>query len=167
MVLAVVVHWLSCPVKVMWDLPRAGIKSISSALAGRFLTTGPPGKPRKFYFLIFAPNTKHLTYMLCEEEKGCVWRQHIVLRSCSSGTGCPKGGHILCLPQCCWVLGTIAALEMATGNQRKIMMNSLSHTFISISISSVSLTHTHTHTHISNKQHLEDWCPQGRREEQC
>ena len=85
--------------------------------------------------------------MLCEEEKGCVWRQHIVLRPCSSGTGRPKGGHILCLPQCCWVLGNIAALEMATGNQRKIMMNSLSHTFISISISSVSLTHTHTPTH--------------------
>ena len=28
----------------MWDLPRLGIKPMSSALAGRFLTTGPPGK---------------------------------------------------------------------------------------------------------------------------
>ena len=36
---------------------------------------------------------------------------------------------------------------MATGNQRKITMNSLSHTFISTSVSSVSLIHTHTHTH--------------------
>ena len=28
----------------MWNLPRAGIKPMSSALAGRFLTTGPQGK---------------------------------------------------------------------------------------------------------------------------
>ena len=27
-----------------WDLPRPGIKPVSPALAGRFLTTGPPGK---------------------------------------------------------------------------------------------------------------------------
>ena len=29
----------------MWDLPRPGIKRMSPALAGGFLTTGPPGKP--------------------------------------------------------------------------------------------------------------------------
>jgi len=29
----------------MWELPRAGIKPMSPALAGRFLTTGPAGKP--------------------------------------------------------------------------------------------------------------------------
>ena len=29
----------------MWDLPRPGIEPVSSALAGRFLTTAPPGKP--------------------------------------------------------------------------------------------------------------------------
>ena len=28
----------------MWDLPGPGIKPVSSALVGRFLTTGPPGK---------------------------------------------------------------------------------------------------------------------------
>ena len=28
----------------MWDLPRPGIKAMSPALAGRFLTTGPSGK---------------------------------------------------------------------------------------------------------------------------
>ena len=28
----------------MWDLPGQGIKSVSSALAGRFSTTRPPGK---------------------------------------------------------------------------------------------------------------------------
>ena len=29
----------------MWSLPEPGIEPLSSALAGGFLTTGPPGKP--------------------------------------------------------------------------------------------------------------------------
>ena len=29
----------------MWDLPRPGLKPVSPALAGGFLTTEPPGKP--------------------------------------------------------------------------------------------------------------------------
>ena len=28
----------------MWDLSRPGIEPVSPALAGRYLTTGPPGK---------------------------------------------------------------------------------------------------------------------------
>ena len=31
----------------MWDLPRPGLEPVSPALAGRFLATAPPGKPRK------------------------------------------------------------------------------------------------------------------------
>ena len=34
----------------IWNLPGLGIKPVFPALAGEFLTTGPPGKPR--YFLI-------------------------------------------------------------------------------------------------------------------
>ena len=34
----------------MWDLPGPGLEPVSPALAGRFLTTAPPGKPR-FMFL--------------------------------------------------------------------------------------------------------------------
>ena len=30
----------------MWDLPRPGIEPVCPALAGGFLTTGPPGKPK-------------------------------------------------------------------------------------------------------------------------
>ena len=30
----------------MWDLPRPGLEPVSPALAGRFLTTAPPGKPQ-------------------------------------------------------------------------------------------------------------------------
>ena len=29
----------------MWDLPRSGLEPVSPALAGRFSTTAPPGKP--------------------------------------------------------------------------------------------------------------------------
>ena len=32
----------------MWDLPRPGLKPASPALAGRFSTTAPPGKPLLF-----------------------------------------------------------------------------------------------------------------------
>ena len=31
-----------------WDLPRPGLQPVSPALAGRFSTTEPPGKPPKF-----------------------------------------------------------------------------------------------------------------------
>ena len=36
----------------MWDLPRPGLEPVSPALAGRFSTTAPPGKPLFFYLLI-------------------------------------------------------------------------------------------------------------------
>ena len=34
----------------MWDLPRPGLEPMSPALAGRFPTTAPPGKPCFFFF---------------------------------------------------------------------------------------------------------------------
>ena len=43
----------------MWDLPRSGTELISSALAGGFFTTEPPGKPQRGVFLFL---TKGLTY---------------------------------------------------------------------------------------------------------
>ena len=35
----------------MWNLPRPGLEPVSPALAGRFLTTAPPGKPETPVFL--------------------------------------------------------------------------------------------------------------------
>ena len=32
----------------MWDLPRPGLEPVFPALAGRFSTTAPPGKPCSF-----------------------------------------------------------------------------------------------------------------------
>ena len=34
----------------MWDSPRPGLEPVSPALAGRFSTTAPPGKPRNMDF---------------------------------------------------------------------------------------------------------------------
>ena len=44
----------------MWNLRRPGIELVSSALAGRFLTTGPPGKSENHMF--YDP-----IYMICLE----------------------------------------------------------------------------------------------------
>ena len=35
----------------MWDFPRPGLEPMSPALAGRFSTTEPPGKPLGFVFV--------------------------------------------------------------------------------------------------------------------
>ena len=39
----------------MWDLLGSGIKPMSTALAGGFFTTEPPGKPLKFYLFGHTP----------------------------------------------------------------------------------------------------------------
>ena len=40
----------------MWDLPRPGLEPVSPALAGRFSTTAPPGKPNPFTFKVIIDN---------------------------------------------------------------------------------------------------------------
>ena len=37
----------------MWDLPRPGLEPVSPALAGRFSTTAPPGKPGAVFWVGF------------------------------------------------------------------------------------------------------------------
>ena len=49
----VVAHGFSCPEACGILVPRPGIKPMSPALAGGFLTTGPPGKsarPPQWFF---------------------------------------------------------------------------------------------------------------------
>ena len=36
----------------MWDLPGPGLEPVSPALAGRFLTTAPPGKSLYLVFVV-------------------------------------------------------------------------------------------------------------------
>ena len=39
----------------MWDLPGPGLKAMSPALAGRFLTSVPPGKSLTYFLYTFNP----------------------------------------------------------------------------------------------------------------
>ena len=41
----------------MWDLPGTGLKPVSPALAGRFLSPAPPGKP--YVALLKLPQAQH------------------------------------------------------------------------------------------------------------
>ena len=45
------------PLRGMWDLPRPGLKPVSPALASRFSTTAPPGKPYVLDFYHVVGNT--------------------------------------------------------------------------------------------------------------
>ena len=43
----------------MWDLPGPGLEPVSPALAGRFLTTAPPGKPPGGFLTTVLPGKSH------------------------------------------------------------------------------------------------------------
>ena len=43
----------------MWDPLKQGIKTMSPALAGRFLTIGLPGEPQMFFFGLVGPLPQH------------------------------------------------------------------------------------------------------------
>ena len=47
------------PLRGMWDLPRPGLEPVSPALAGRFSTTAPPGKPYTFFLIFFSIMVYH------------------------------------------------------------------------------------------------------------
>lgn len=47
----------------MWDLPGQGIEPVSSALTGRFLTTGPPRKSWK-WFLTHRKNSERNSHIV-------------------------------------------------------------------------------------------------------
>ena len=51
--LSSMVHGLGCSVACGWDLPGPGLEPVSPVLAGRFLTTAPPGKPLEGDFFFF------------------------------------------------------------------------------------------------------------------
>ena len=41
-------YWSQLPFPSPGDLPNSGIRSVSPALAGKFFTTEPPGKPQYY-----------------------------------------------------------------------------------------------------------------------
>ena len=44
----------------MWDPPRPGLEPVSPALASRFSTTAPPGKPQTLFFKVSSTRTIQL-----------------------------------------------------------------------------------------------------------
>ena len=61
----------------MWDLPRPGLEPVSAALAGRFSTTAPPGKPPHFsLFSIFPVLLNKFTLPPRRGGLRKIWRQN-------------------------------------------------------------------------------------------
>ena len=58
----------------MWDLPRPGLEPVTPALAGRFSTTAPPGKPNKGRLLQAATKKKRATTEKWQEKNDFVPR---------------------------------------------------------------------------------------------
>ena len=61
----------------MWDLPRPGLEPVSPALAGRFSTTAPPGKPQNMILYWGPPTTPScspflLLHLSLSEEVGAI-----------------------------------------------------------------------------------------------
>ena len=49
----------------MWDLPRPGLEPVSPALAGRFSTTAPPGKPLLAIFEVKSTTVADCIFQRC------------------------------------------------------------------------------------------------------
>ena len=58
------------PLRGMWDLPRPGLEPVFPALAGRFPTTAPPGKPFSAFISLVCRSTRRFQ---TEKEK----RKHL------------------------------------------------------------------------------------------
>ena len=81
----------------MWDLPRPGIKLISSALAGGFLTTGPPEK--SCINFVTCPNGVLYCFQSRTWTKTtrCIWSSCLLKVKVSLAKLCPT----LCNPMDC------------------------------------------------------------------
>ena len=75
----------------MWDLPRPGLEPVSPALAGRFSTTAPPGKPPYWFLKIIYSDRngllreKYIYLEIASIEK--ILFSELILRNLSSQTG--------------------------------------------------------------------------------
>ena len=77
----------------MWDPPRPGLEPVSPALAGRFSTTAPPGKPRAH---AFGDRVAREPSLVWTERGPRLWGCGLCLRSADSaaGPGPPGSGPL-------------------------------------------------------------------------
>ena len=71
----------------MWDLPRPGLEPASPALAGRFSTTAPPGKPWALFHMhlldIWVSSFVKCTQVFCLFFKNWIaWFLKLISRNC-------------------------------------------------------------------------------------
>ena len=64
----------------MWDLPRPGLEPMSPALAGRFSTTAPPGKPHPLIFSLYV--SLSLKWVTCRQR---IYRSYFCIHSAVYG----------------------------------------------------------------------------------
>ena len=55
----------------MWDLPGSGMEPVSPALAGKFLSTVPPGKLQQFFLMVMDPVGQQLGWGMMERDYFC------------------------------------------------------------------------------------------------
>ena len=77
------------PLCGMWNLPRPGLEPVSPALAGRFSTTAPPGKPLNSF------RTRASTCSLCIEP--C--KLHLLFTGNTYESSLGKSAHFFPSPQ--------------------------------------------------------------------
>ena len=69
------------PLRGTWDLPRPGLEPVSPALAGRFSTTAPPGKPSSYILMLLLFRVLCLCYwknvklLFAYSEEYCAWEE--------------------------------------------------------------------------------------------
>ena len=87
------------PLRGMWDLPRLGFEPVSPALAGRFSTTAPPGKPFFWGFILFLHLVQSPLLFILSISLW-MWFSFHRLQNCSSSCFCclPSGGSGLATP---------------------------------------------------------------------
>ena len=80
--------WSGLPFPSSGDLPESGIKTISLALAGRFLTTETPGKPVASTYYLFSWSIYSLTslvrYLFHEGRTFCLFCSLYISSTCNS-----------------------------------------------------------------------------------
>ena len=113
----------------MWNLSGPGIESLSPALAGESLTTGPPGKSHSFVLIVHIHQGLILGSQFCSaglcicfsasavtwcfRVYGMVWRVSLLFHSAGELNLfllSSVSGHVCCL--CFLVIKTCAALNM-------------------------------------------------------